>query len=122
MEGQATALWGVIAAEGWLRIAELRLVTLADMGLPENASDRIIWRFSQQHEMLLLTGNRNQKGADSLQQTISEESTSTSLPVLTVGSLDRLAEPGYRARCAERLMEVALYPERYLGAGRVFIP
>src|SRR5438128_6340193 len=47
-----------------------------------------------------------------------EEWTSTSLPVLTIGSLDRLDEQAYRERCATRLVEIALDLESYIGITR----
>lgn len=72
--------------------------------------------------MLLLTNNRNMDDADSLELTIREESNSLSLPVLTIGAIDNMVESSYRRRCAERLVEVALYLEDYLGTGRVYIP
>jgi hypothetical protein len=72
--------------------------------------------------MLLLTANRNAKGDNSLEQTIREESTSTSLPVITIGSLDRLVEREYREQCSTRLVDIMLYLDNYLGVGRLFIP
>lgn len=92
------------------------------MGLPVESNDRVVWRFAQTQGMLLLTDNRNMEGEDSLEQTIREENSLTTLPVLTIGRLDRLDEYGYRERCATRLMEIILYIDSYLGVGRVFIP
>jgi len=66
LEGQAALLWSTFATEGWLDLTDFRLVTFAEIGLPFDASDREVWRFVQQHQMLLLTGNRNRKGDDSL--------------------------------------------------------
>ena len=51
-----------------------------------------------------------------------EENTSSSLPVLTIGSSDRMDESGYRKRCAIRLVEIVLDLEIYLGSSRLFIP
>ena len=62
------------------------------------------------------------RGEDSLTLTIREESTPSSLPVLTIGSLDRLVEREYRRRCATRLVEIVLDLDTYLGVGRIFIP
>ena len=109
-------------AEGWLELVPLWLVTFAEIGLSPESSDRTVWRFAQAQRMLLLTDNRSMKGADSLEQTIREESTSSALPILTIGNVGRLDEREYRERCARRLVEVVLDLEYYLGAGRVFIP
>jgi hypothetical protein len=122
IEGQVLILWGALAAEGWLELCPLELVTFVQAGLPVDSSDRTVWRFAQAHEMILLTHNRNMNDADSLEQTIREENTLTSLPVLTLGRAERLRESAYRERCVVRLIEIALEIEQYLGTGRIFIP
>lgn len=122
MKGQAILLWGTLAAAGWLDLLPLRLVTFADVDLPIDSNDRTVWRFAQTHHLLLLTGNRSMTGPDSLEQTIREESTSASLPGITVGSVGRLDEREYRERCASRLIEIVIDLDNYLGTGRLFIP
>lgn len=122
MEGHAVLLWGTLAAEGWLDLVPLQLVTFPEVGLSFESSDRVVWRFAQSQRLLLLTDNRNMKGADSLEQTIREENTPSALPVLTMGSVGRLDEREYRERCAHRLAEIVLDLEYYLGSGRLFIP
>jgi len=66
MGGYATILWGALAAAGWLDIMPVRLVRFADVGLPVESKDRVVWRFAQTQGMLLLTDNRNMEGEDSL--------------------------------------------------------
>jgi len=122
IEGQAMLLWGTLTATGWLELLPLRLVTLAQVGLPYDSSDREMWRFAQSNGMILLTANRRMDGEDSLEQIIREENTTTSLPVLTIGNAERMVERTYRERCAIRLLEVGLDLDNYLGAGRIFIP
>jgi len=122
IEGQATLLWGALAAEGWLELVSLRLVRFTEMGLPFDSSDRVVWRFAQAQGLLLLTDNRNMKGEDSLEQTLREENTLNSLPILTIGNTDRLDERDYREQCISRLIEIILDLESYLGTGRLFIP
>ncbi len=100
----------------------MQLVTFAEVNLPVTSSDRVVWRFVQEQDMLLLTDNRNRKGRDSLERTIQEESMPSSRPVLTIGNLGRVGEHGYRQRCAERIVEIVLDLHGYLGAGRIFIP
>lgn len=90
--------------------------------LAVDSSDRAVWRFAQDNQMILLTANRRMKGIDSLEQTIREENTSTSLPVLTIGSLDRFSDREYREQCAVRLVDILLDLENYRGVGRIFIP
>jgi hypothetical protein len=122
IEGQAILLWGTLAADGWLELVPLRLATFAEVGLSINSSDRVVWRFAQAKQMLLLTDNRSMRGDDSLQRTLREENTPSSLPVLTIGSIERMDEREYRERCAARLVEIVLDLEIYLGSSRLFIP
>jgi hypothetical protein len=63
------------------------------------------------------------KGKDSLEQVLREENTSTSLPVVTIGDANRvLTDADYRDLCVNRLLELALYLDNYLGTRRIFIP
>ncbi|NJP11460.1 MAG: ACP S-malonyltransferase [Leptolyngbyaceae cyanobacterium RU_5_1] len=83
--GYIVLLQGTLAAEGWLDLLSIRFMTLEEAGLAADSSDRIIGSFAQSNQMLLLTANRNAKGEDSLEQTIREQGTSTTLPVITIG-------------------------------------
>lgn len=122
LQGYVVLLQGTLAAEGWLELLSIRFVRLEEVGLAADSSDRTIWQFAQSNQMLLLTANRNAKGEDSLEQTIREDGDARSLPVITIGNLDRLIEREYREQCSARLAEIALYLENYLGVGRLFIP
>ena len=122
IEGQAMLLWAQISSEGWPDLISLRFVRFIDVDLPYSSTDRDVWRFAQQNDMILLTGNRNMKDEDSLEKTIRDENTPTSLPVLTVGNVDQMVQKEYRDRCESRLLEIVLYLDNYLGAGRLFIP
>lgn len=93
------------------------------MELPTDSDDRVVWRLAQTNQMILLTANRSMKGKDSLEQVMREESTSASLPVVTISNADRLLnEPEYRSRCVESLIEIVLSIDSYRGARRIFIP
>lgn len=122
IEGQSLMLFGSIIAGGWVEILPMRFVTFDQVQLPINSSDRIVWRFAQEKQMILLTANRSMKGEDSLEQVIREESSLTSLPVVTIGNVERIIEPEYREQCIDRLIEIALYLDNYLGVSRLFIP
>ncbi len=122
MEGQAVWLWDTILKIELPDIIDMRMVMFADIGLPENSNDRAVWRFAQKNHMILLTDNRSDNESDSLEQTIREENSLGSLPVLTVGCLDRMKENYYRVRCAERIAEIVLDLKNYMGTGRIFIP
>ena len=111
-----------MGGEGWLKLLEIPMLTFGDVGLPINSSDRSVWRFAQEKQLILLTGNRNSEGEDSLEQTIRNENTPSSLPVVTVSMVSRMEERAYREQCDERLVEIVLNIENYLGIGRVYIP
>lgn len=122
LKGQAVLIRGIIATEGWLDLVSIRFITFEEVGMPTDSSDRAVWQFAQDNQMILITANRNMKGTDSLEQTIREENTADSLPIVTIGNLDRLDERNYRERCAARLIEIVLDIENYMGVGRLFIP
>lgn len=122
IEGQALWLEGTLSAGGWAKTFSIRFVRFTKVGLPHDSSDRTVWRLAQDQQMFLLTGNRNKEGEDSLEQTIRDENTLASLPVITVAAPDRLTGRSYREICADRLLDIVLYPQNYLGTGRQFIP
>jgi len=122
VEGQAQNLWRSLRVASWAQTAEIVFTYFAEVGLAEDSSDRQVWRFAQGRGMFLLTANRNNKDKDSLAQTILDENTAVSLPVITIGNADRVREPEYRDGCINRLLEIVLYPEKYLGTGRQYIP
>lgn len=122
MKRQGILLWATMDSAGWLKLLDIPMLTFDEVGLAVDSRDRDVWRFAQGHGLILLTGNRNKDGTDSLEQTIREENTSVSLPVVTIGVTDRLEERDYREQCAERLVEIVLNVENYLGAGRIYIP
>lgn len=122
IEGHALLLWARISTEGWSDLLSLRLILFDDVDLPADSNDREVWRFAQKNQWVLLTGNRRMKEADSLEKTIREENTPASLPVVTIGNVNRMLDRGYLERCKLRLLEVMLYLDNYAGAGRLFIP
>jgi predicted nuclease of predicted toxin-antitoxin system len=59
LTGYVVLVQGTLAAEGWLELLSIRFVTLKEVGLAADSNDRIIWRFAQSNQMLLLTANLN---------------------------------------------------------------
>jgi predicted nuclease of predicted toxin-antitoxin system len=109
--------------DGWLDLIDVPILTFAEVGLSINTSDREIWRYVQNQQLILLTANRNNDGADSLEHTIQDENFPTSLPVLTIGDADRIMiDNAYCKKCAERIADIFMNIENYLGVGRVYIP
>ncbi|HEY7020166.1 MAG TPA: hypothetical protein VH349_03550 [Ktedonobacterales bacterium] len=123
VEGHAGLLLATIAALGLAELLDLCLAALAEVGLAANSSDREVWRRAQELDMLLLTANRRKREQDSLEQTLREELSPSSLPVLTFGDSKRfLSDRDYRSQCAERAAEILFDLEQYHGVPRLYIP
>lgn len=123
LRGHAVVLLGCLTASGWLGLVSIRFVLFEEIRLSIESDDRVVWRFAQANQMILLTANRSMQGKDSLEQVMREENTSISLPVVTIGNIDRLlVEPDYRERCINRLVDIVVDIEAYRGARRIFIP
>lgn len=123
LRGHSVVLAGSLAASGWLELISIRFVLFEEAGLAVTSDDRVVWQYAQDNHMILITANRSMKGKDSLEQVMREENTPTSLPVVTIGNIDRLmAEPDYRERCVDRLVDIVVDIEDYQGARRIFIP
>ncbi len=122
LNGYVVLLQGALANGGWLALLPIRFMLFEEVGLSTDSSDRVVWRFAQSNQMILLTANRRMKGKDSLEQTIREENMPTSLPVVTIGKVGRLSNREYREQCAARLAEIIMYSENSVGVGRIFIP
>ncbi|MGV0026770.1 ACP S-malonyltransferase [Phormidesmis priestleyi] len=123
LRGHSVVLAGSLAASGWLDLISICFVLFEEVGLALNSEDRAVWHCAQANEMILLTANRSMKGEDSLEQVMREENTPISLPVITIGNIDRLlAEPEYRDRCVNHLVDIIVDIQDYAGARRIFIP
>ncbi len=70
--------------------------------------------------MILLTANRRMKGQYLLEQVMREKNNPASLPIITIANLTRFDERDYREECIERLIEVSMYVDNYLGSRSVF--
>jgi hypothetical protein len=106
----------------WAEIADANGIRKSRPAIVVTTNDRIVWRFAQEHKMVLLTDNRNMKGQHSLEQVIREETSASSLPVITIGDPDRLSEKPYREQCVTRLIDILINLKNYLATGRLFIP
>ena len=100
VEGQAMLLLGALGTAGWLQLHPLQFITFPQAELIYCSSDREVWRFAQNKGWLLLTANRRMQGEDSLEQTIREENSPVSLPVVMISDGRRMVEKTYRERGA----------------------
>lgn len=124
-EGQAEAIFDILRYEGdWLELAPMELRWFRDVKLSIKANDETVWRLCQEHNYILLTGNRTTKdGSDSLELKIRHLSTPDCLPVFTISNLKRVhTDHTYRRRCAIRLADIVADLERYRGVIRVYLP
>ncbi len=126
LTGQGEALLGLFQqpdrAEFWNHLA-CQLYTLQALGLAPDSSDLVVWRACQSRKLVLLTGNRNEKGKDSLEWTIRTYNQPDSLPVITVAVAQRfLVDADYRRRVADKILEYLFEMDRYLGTGRLWVP
>jgi len=109
----------IAASSGRATIQPPHCETWYTVGRGANADAR---RRVQELEALLRTVNRNYDGPDSLEQTLIEELTDTSVPVLAVGNTERLRTNRiYRNPCAERVVEIAVALDGYRGTPQLFI-
>jgi hypothetical protein len=113
--------------EGWRHDVweslHLTPLSLADLGLQPDASDRDLWEACQREQVILLTANRNDAGPGSLEATIQQHNTPTSLPVFTLANEQRvLRDRLYAAAVADRLLEFSFDIDRYRGTGRLYLP
>ena len=66
LEGHTLLLLGSLTNQGWAELFPIRFVLLEEVDLSVTSSDRVVWRFAQANQMILLTANRRMKGKDSL--------------------------------------------------------
>ena len=101
----------------------LLVPTFDDLGLAHNCPDALLWQTCQDQRLIFLTANRNDDKPDSLESTIRERNTPTSLPVFTLANATRVRnDRDYAQRVAERLLEYMLDIEKYYGTGRLYVP
>jgi len=124
--GQVAYLVQMMQAEGWEDFwSELGLVLLQfdDVDLAINASDLEIWQRCQADELILITDNRNDESPDSLNATIRNFNTSTSLPVFTIADLDKFGmSREYEKRVVAALYDYLLRIDDVRGTGRLYLP
>ena len=125
-EGHVAALVRRLQGEPWREFWEglrLSVLTFADLGLLPETPDVLLWQACQQHGAILITINRNADGPDSLEATIRQQNTPTSLPVMTLANPDRLMqERDYAERVVEQLLVYLLDIDNYRGSGRLYLP
>src|SRR5438094_306141 len=94
-----------------------------DVGLTAGSTDLEIWRRCQAEQLILITDNRNCESPQSLEATIRDHNTANSLPVFTIGDLDKFrTSQSYRDQVLEALYDYLLRIETVRGTGRLYLP
>jgi hypothetical protein len=93
VEGHLKVLLNVWSSPKWADLwqdASWAVESFSRLGIASTASDEEVWTICQQRGIVLITGNRNAEGDDSLELTIRRRGTPQSLPVLTIANPNRL--------------------------------
>ncbi len=117
------AIWSSDTWRDFWNDLKVSVVNFPALGLPLDASDTLVWRTCQREELVLITGNRNKCGPDSLEAVIQRENQPDSLPVVTIADQDRvLRDRLYAEAVAAKLLEYLLRIDEVRGAGRLYVP
>jgi hypothetical protein len=112
------AEWG----EVWRHLG-LTVENFESLGISRDIIDSELWRLCQERELVLVTANRRSDEPDSLEATIAELNTPSSLPVFTLSNATRVIKnKAYANRVVVRLLEYLLDIGKYRGAGRLYLP
>jgi hypothetical protein len=126
LEGHFVVLLRLWTSDAWVALWEslgLEIASFSRLGMPYNTSDRELWQRCQQRELVLLTANRNDEGPDSLEATIRDLNTLTSLPVMTIADPELvLTSQDYAERVAIQILEYLMELDNFRGTGRLFVP
>lgn len=126
IQGHSRLLLRHLNSESWRDLwhpLDITIRSFASLGLLRTATDRLIWRICQQQQVILVTGNRNNDGPDSLTATIGDSNTPQSLPVLTLANMAKIrhSKP-YAELVAEKMLDTLLNLDNARGAGRIWLP
>lgn len=126
VQGHVSRLMDICQTPPWVELwRELgcMLCTFEDFDLSENATDRTIWQTCQDNAILMITGNRNAEGPESLEMTIRQRNAPNCLPVLTLADPDRIhRDRQYAEAVVERLFDILIDPDVLRGTGRLYLP
>ena len=126
IEGHLQVLLQLLKSEEWRALWDdltYNIESFESLGIPYNTSDLDLWRICQERQIVLITGNRNKVGPDSLEHTIQQFNAPSRLPVLTVGAPNRiLSSRDYAQRVVSRLLEYLIDVDNIRGTGRLYLP
>jgi hypothetical protein len=124
--GHLKVLLGIWSSPDWSELwseVACEIKTFEDLGLDRSVADNELWRVCQERQIVLITGNRNSQGEDSLEMTIRREGAREHLPVMTIADPEELIRNReYAERVAARLLEFLQVLPDLCGAGRLYLP
>ncbi|HZW33683.1 MAG TPA: hypothetical protein VFF52_23380 [Isosphaeraceae bacterium] len=123
---QRRAILAIWSSDTWRDLWSalgLSVVSFPAVGLSYRAPDDLIWKTCQREKLVLITGNRNDDGPDSLEATIRVENQPDRLPVITISDPDRVLQDRLDAeKVAERLLDYLMRIDEIRGTGRIYVP
>ena len=126
VRGHVSRLMDICQSERWTDLwLDLQCVlhTFEDFNLSGDASDAMVWQACQDNDVILITGNRNAEGSESLEVTIRQRNTGDALPVLTLAVPDRIGRDSqYAEAVVARLFDVLVDIDVLRGTGRLYLP
>ena len=124
--GQMQVLVFLLESEEWRDLWSslgLGIRTFADLAFGPSVADADLWHACQKEQIVLITGNRNKAGSDSLEATIQTFGTPASLPVFTLADPKQvLASRDYANQVVARFLEYLMEIDNVRGAGRLWLP
>jgi hypothetical protein len=126
IQGHVDDLVVIMRSDSWkIFWDDLRLeyFVFADVGLSPDSPDSLIWDTCQREELVLLTNNRNEDDADSLQATINARNSPMCLPVFTIANIPHLRKSRpYAERVIDKIFDYLMRIESLRGTGRLYVP
>jgi len=120
------AIVSVLTSDAWRDVWNslgLSVAGFPALALSYDSPDAVIWKTCQREKLVLITGNRNDDGPDSLEAVIRGENQPDSLPVITLADPDRvLRDRLYAERVAEQILDYLMRIDEFRGTGRVYAP
>lgn len=125
-QGQFDRLIFIFESDEWQEVWEslnLSVESFETLKLAHKAKDIDVWKACQKAEVMLVTGNRKGKGADSLEVAIRALNEANSFPVFTLAAPTQVMKSWpYARRVAESFLDYLEDWNGLRGTGRIWLP
>lgn len=126
VEGQLEYLLVIWTSEPWRELWQGiggSVESFRSLGLRHDMPDSELWLFCQEHQLVLVTGNRNADTENSLERTSERLNRPDSLPILTIADPDRvMVDRQYAESVASRALDFIFDLDTVRGARRLYVP